>query len=53
WAWVMPILDNWANSNTPPATYTAGSWGPQQASDLLAELGDKWAEAQNQTEQTQ
>lgn len=46
WAWVMPIMENWAQSQTPPHGYAAGSWGPQAARDLLAENGDAWLEDQ-------
>lgn len=47
WAWVMPILANWAASTTPPHTYTAGSWGPEAARALLAQDGNVWLEEQN------
>lgn len=46
WAWVMPILDNWASSNQAPHPYPAGSWGPQAARALLAQNGDAWLEDQ-------
>ncbi|WP_274571274.1 glucose-6-phosphate dehydrogenase [Neisseria leonii] len=47
WAWVMPILDNWAASDVPPHGYPAGSWGPEAARALLAANGDAWAEDQD------
>ena len=43
WAVVQPILDVW--SALPPRdfpNYTAGSWGPQQAFDLLRREGREW-----------
>lgn len=46
WEWVMPILDNWAVSTTPPHEYTASSWGPKAAQDLLARDGNVWLEEQ-------
>lgn len=44
WAWVMPILDNWAAGASPLHTYPAGSWGPQAAADLLTDTDDVWHE---------
>ena len=46
WAWVMPIMENWANSHTAPYGYPAASWGPQAARDLLAQDGNAWLEDQ-------
>ncbi len=46
WAWVMPIMENWANSSIPPHGYPAASWGPQAARDLLARDGNAWLEDQ-------
>ena len=46
WAWVMPIMENWANSSIPPHGYPAASWGSQAARDLLARDGNAWLEDQ-------
>ncbi len=46
WEWVMPIMENWENSPTPPHGYAADSWGPEAARELLARNGDKWHEEQ-------
>ena len=46
WEWVMPILDNWANSSVKPYGYIASSWGPKEAQDLLARDGNAWLEDQ-------
>lgn len=46
WAWVMPILNHWQHSDVPPCTYAAGSWGPEEANELLSRNGDKWLEQQ-------
>lgn len=46
WAWVMPIMESWAASATPPHGYAAFTWGPQAARDLLARNGDAWLEDQ-------
>jgi glucose-6-phosphate 1-dehydrogenase len=35
WTWVDPILDGWAASDKPPKPYMAGSWGPDEARDLI------------------
>jgi glucose-6-phosphate 1-dehydrogenase len=43
WAVVTPILDVW--KALPPRSfpnYRAGSWGPQEADDLLCRDGRKW-----------
>ncbi len=44
WRLIDPIMDGWASSpQAPPlATYQHGSWGPQEAHDLLARDGHKW-----------
>ncbi|MDO4695970.1 MAG: glucose-6-phosphate dehydrogenase [Neisseria sp.] len=44
WAWLMPVLQHWQESEELPETYPAGTWGPQAARDLLSANGDKWAE---------
>lgn len=46
WTWVMPILENWQQHASPLHTYTASTWGPEAAHDLLARNGDKWLEEQ-------
>ena len=46
WEWVMPIMENWAQSSTPAHGYAAHSWGPEAARELLARNGDQWHEAQ-------
>ena len=46
WEWVMPIMENWAQSPTPPHGYAAHSWGPEAARELLARNGDQWHGAQ-------
>ncbi len=43
WRWMMPILDRWAEeTNAPLPTYTAGSWGPPEADQLIESTGRKW-----------
>jgi glucose-6-phosphate 1-dehydrogenase len=41
WAIYDPILEAWARSSDPPATYPAGTDGPEEANKLL-EPGHKW-----------
>jgi glucose-6-phosphate 1-dehydrogenase len=37
------VFAAWAREgNTPPPLYAAGSWGPEQADDLLARDGLRW-----------
>jgi glucose-6-phosphate 1-dehydrogenase len=42
WRWVDPIRDAWAQSEERPRGYTAGSWGPQASSSLIARDGYAW-----------
>jgi glucose-6-phosphate 1-dehydrogenase len=43
WAYIDRILGAWtADGNPPPPMYPAGSWGPEQAHDLLARDGRRW-----------
>ncbi len=41
WSVVKPILDTWQASSTLPQ-YAAGTWGPQEAHELLARDGRQW-----------
>ena len=43
WAYIDDVLDAWRHEgNTPPPVYAAGSWGPDQADDLIARDGRRW-----------
>jgi glucose-6-phosphate 1-dehydrogenase len=42
WAFIDPVLGSWAKEGPPPPLYAAGSWGPEQADDLLARDGRRW-----------
>jgi glucose-6-phosphate 1-dehydrogenase len=43
WAFIDPVIDAWrSEANAPPPVYVAGSWGPEQADDLLARDGRRW-----------
>jgi glucose-6-phosphate 1-dehydrogenase len=43
WSAVMPILDSWAaHAPTEFPNYSAGSWGPNAADDMLAREGRRW-----------
>jgi len=41
WRVVMPLLDAWARGGTP-APYEAGSWGPDDAHELIERDGRGW-----------
>jgi glucose-6-phosphate 1-dehydrogenase len=43
WHLVQPMLDGWAE-RTPSALpqYEAGSWGPEEADQLIAQDGRAW-----------
>ncbi|WP_299585627.1 glucose-6-phosphate dehydrogenase [uncultured Microbulbifer sp.] len=45
WAWVDPIIEHWRETSDQPKPYPAGSWGPQEASELLARSGRHWFNA--------
>ncbi len=44
WKFIDQIEDAWHKSETPPkmAEYPAGSWGPQEADELLRQDGRHW-----------
>ena len=43
WEYIDHVFDAWANeASTPPPAYASGSWGPEQADDLLAHDGRRW-----------
>jgi glucose-6-phosphate 1-dehydrogenase len=44
WAWVEPIINGWSVLGEKPHAYTAGTWGPPEASALLARDGFTWVE---------
>lgn len=42
WQWLDPILHYWQRQQLQPLPYAAGSWGPEQASQLLAIDSAQW-----------
>lgn len=42
WHWVESIMDSWKKSKLPLHLYAAGSEGPDQADELLAQDGREW-----------
>ncbi|WP_394838990.1 glucose-6-phosphate dehydrogenase [Pendulispora rubella] len=42
WAFIDPVFEAWNAGAAPPPQYPAGSWGPEQADDLLARDGRRW-----------
>jgi glucose-6-phosphate 1-dehydrogenase len=43
WGIVDPIIDAWADAPPPDfPNYEAGSWGPEEADELLAREGRRW-----------
>ncbi len=43
WAYIDRVFDAWrVEADAPPPVYAAGSWGPDQADDLLARDGRRW-----------
>jgi glucose-6-phosphate 1-dehydrogenase len=45
WGWIDPIIDAWRQSKSVPHLYRAGSWGPNESDELLAEDGRQWFNA--------
>ena len=46
WQFVQPVLDAWDNRSTKPPRYTAGSWGPPEADQMLYRSNRKWIDPQ-------
>ncbi len=42
WNWIDPIIDAWKNTTSAPSLYRAGTWGPDESNQLLAEDGHQW-----------
>jgi len=42
WSFIDPVFDAWREQAVAPPTYQAGTWGPEQADDLLARDGRRW-----------
>jgi len=43
WRFITPILEHWTKEpQMEPSTYSAGTWGPQQAVDLIEADGREW-----------
>ena len=45
WAFVDPILAGWHDDRQELAMYAAGTWGPEQAEELIARDGRTWRRA--------
>ena len=45
WEWVDPIIQYWAQDPNGPARYKAGTWGPDEATVLLAKDNRLWTNA--------
>jgi glucose-6-phosphate 1-dehydrogenase len=42
WEILDPVIDYWHSLPEGPPPYPAGSWGPQQANEMLARTGRTW-----------
>jgi glucose-6-phosphate 1-dehydrogenase len=42
WAFVDPILQSWQDQRRSVPVYSAGSWGPREADELLSRDGRNW-----------
>jgi glucose-6-phosphate 1-dehydrogenase len=48
WSVVAPIQAAWVSETPPPlSTYSAGTWGPKEAHELLARDGREWEETRD------
>jgi glucose-6-phosphate 1-dehydrogenase len=50
WAWIDPIIEAWKESKAAPHLYRAGTWGPSESSEMLAEDGCSWFNTGEQVE---
>lgn len=44
WVWAESILRGWEENKQKPKSYIAGSWGPADATALMAQDGRRWYE---------
>lgn len=42
WAFIDPVFEAWREQPVAPPLYAAGTWGPEQADDLIASDGRRW-----------
>jgi len=42
WMWIDPIIAAWRTSQRHPHLYRSGSWGPDEADELIARSGRRW-----------
>jgi glucose-6-phosphate 1-dehydrogenase len=42
WQWIDPIIAAWQSSQRHPHLYRAGSWGPEEADELISRSGRAW-----------
>ncbi len=42
WQFVTPVLEHWESQAITPEPYSAGTWGPARADQLLARSGRRW-----------
>lgn len=42
WQWIDSIQEGWLRYDMPPTPYPAGSWGPNEAFDLIQRDGRRW-----------
>jgi len=50
WAVIDPIEQGWAKSKTPPQQYQPGTWGPQDAMNLIEMDGRRWLHSSDDAE---
>jgi len=42
WRIVTPLMKAWEHANEEPAFYESGTWGPEEADEMLARAGRRW-----------
>lgn len=47
WRWLDPILEQWQKSDDTPYQYAAGTWGPSESDELIAQDGFRWRNVKN------
>lgn len=42
WRWLDPIIEQWQKNDDNPHQYAAGTWGPEEADQMIEQDGFRW-----------
>ncbi len=48
WGWVDPIIKYWKDNDIKPNLYRAGTWGPNESDEMLAQEQREWIDIKNE-----